>query len=171
MMRSSTHTGGKRQVRTLNISRTVGVLAVTILVGLGSLVGAAAADYFRQASSDNPVAIRGCSVAFDQRSGRVAAPRLVADEQHYCVGTTSVSVDAEGDLILRAPSLGPIISLDVTVDETLARKGIACGASGGLGVTEVRCYDRENNHLRTDAPEVFNRHNTLWITWFTWQED
>lgn len=145
--------------------------AVGVFVA-GGAVGAAADNYLRDASYKNKIAVRGCVVRFDERDpGGVTQPRIHANPSHYCVGVTGVAVNPDnGDLEVRSNTRGPIVSLSVSPDETLAARGISCGGSGGGGITRIRCFDRDGAKVRADGPEIYGTYSNLWLTWFTWQD-
>ena len=153
--------------------RLMAILAAAIGVFVaGGAVGVAADNYLREAKHDNKIAIRGCVVRFDERDAdEVTQPRIHANQAHYCVGVTDITVNPEnGDLEVRSDTQGPIVSLAVSPDETLAARGISCGGSGGGGITRIRCFDRDGAPVRADGPEIYGTYSNLWLTWFTWQD-
>lgn len=149
-------------------------LGLALLIGLtvGGAAGAVADNFLRDASHTNKIAIRGCVVRFDERDDAgLTTPRIHANQAHYCVGVTSIAVNSDnGDLEVRSNTVGPIVSLAVSPDETLTARGISCGGSGGGGITRIRCYDRTGNRVRADSAELFGTYSNLWLTWFTWQD-
>ncbi|MFW6599350.1 hypothetical protein ACQBAU_12040 [Propionibacteriaceae bacterium Y2011] len=148
----------------------IGLVAAFALVGAGA-VGATAEDYLRDANHNDKVAIRGCVIRFDERNAAgETVPRIHANSAHYCVGVTGVEVEDDGDLLIRSNTPGPIMSLSVSPDESLARLGYTCGASGGLSTTIIRCYDRDGVKIAADSPRMYGAYNNLWLTWFTWQD-
>lgn len=147
-------------------------LGIIGCLSVGGAAGATAENYLRDAKHDNKIAIRGCVVRFDERTpDQKTVPRIHANPSHYCVGVTSLTVNPDnGDLEVRSNTQGPIVSLAVSPDETLAARGISCGGSGGGGITRIRCFDRDGVRLRADGPELFGTYSNLWLTWFTWQD-
>lgn len=95
------------------------------------------------ADVDNPIVDRGCVIRFDtlNAGGTAVVPRIYEDTYHICVGVTSVSLEANGDLRIENTG-GPskVVTVWATPDETLAATFRACGVSGGGTVSIVRCY-------------------------------
>lgn len=157
--------------------KRISAIGLACVIGASTVVGGAvtatAEDYLRDAKHDNKVAIRGCVVRFDKKdaSGEKTVPTIHANESHYCVGVTDVDVEADGDLVVRSDTVGPIMSLAVSSDETLTEKGITCGGSGGGGTTIVRCFDRDGTKVRADGREIHGARSNLWLSWFTWQDE
>ena len=147
----------------------IAVVAAVSLIAAG-VVGAAAENYFRDASWKNKVAIRGCVVRFDERDAAgKTVPRIHANQAHYCVGVTRLAIE-KGDLVAYSNTQGPIVSLAVSPDESLTKLGITCGGTGGGYRTAIRCYDREGVKIDADSPRMYGTYNNLWLTWFTWQD-
>lgn len=96
-------------------------------------------------------------------------PRIYANNAQYCVGVTSVSV-VYGGLKVLSNNDEPVMSLVVSSDETLARYGISCGASGGLASTVIRCHDRTGARVNADSPRMYVAGSNLWLSWFSWQD-
>ncbi|MFX4272048.1 hypothetical protein ACQBAR_15540 [Propionibacteriaceae bacterium Y1685] len=152
------------------VRRGVIVFISALALLASGMIGAAAENYMRDANSDNKVAIRGCVVRFDERDAAgKTVPRIYANNAHYCVGVTSVSV-VDGDLQVLSNNHEPVMSLVVSSDETLTRYGISCGASGGLASTVIRCYDRTGAKVNADSPRMYGAGSNLWLTWFSWQD-
>lgn len=156
------------------IGKTRLAIGIALLIGmtLGGAAVAVADNYLRDADHKNKIAIRGCVIRFDERDeAGLTVPRIHANPSHYCVGVTSLAVNPDnGDLEVRSNTKGPIVSLAVSPDETLAARGISCGGSGGGGITRIRCFDRDGNRLRADGEELYGTYSNLWLTWFTWQD-
>lgn len=115
--------------------------------------------------------IRGCVIRFDHkdRHGRTV-PRKHINRTHACVGVHRVYADRRtGELVLTGPHGGAIVFITVSPDETLLARGITCGASGGVGVTRLRCYDRQGQQVPADSPRIYGRSANLWIGWVSWQ--
>lgn len=163
----ATPSSGTTMPRT--IRRLIIVVAAVFALITAGAVGAAAQSFFRDAHWKNKVAIRGCVVRFDERDADgKTVPRIHANEAHYCVGVTHLAIE-EGDLVAYSNTEGPIVSLAVSPDESLAKLGITCGGSGGGHRTAIRCYDREGVKIDADSPQMYGTYNNLWLTWFTWQ--
>lgn len=106
--------------------------------------------------------VTGCVIRFTP-----SGPAIHVNSTHACTGATSVSVDDDGALrIDQADGPGRIASVTVAVDETLAGRGISCGASGGVGITIVRCFDAATGeYVRADSPRLVGSRSNLWLTW------
>ncbi|MGH3647618.1 MAG: hypothetical protein ACRDTM_10660 [Micromonosporaceae bacterium] len=148
-------------------------IAGTVVLGLGFGGGVAFADnYMRPADPDNPIAVRGCVIRFDtlSDSGASVVPRIHANSAHMCVGVTSVRADwNDGALVLNdSNSKGSIVSMSVSPDETLTRKGIRCGGSGGGKVSRVYCYDQSGNFVPAHSKKLYGSLSNLWVTWHMW---
>lgn len=116
--------------------------------------------------------MRGCVIRFDRvdRAGRTA-PRKHENGSHRCVGVNRVYADHEsGDLVITGPAGGAIVFISISPDETMTEKGISCGASGGIGVTHVRCYDRSGVQVPADSDQLFDPTANLWVGWMMWAE-
>ncbi|MGH3734812.1 MAG: hypothetical protein ACRDT6_04195 [Micromonosporaceae bacterium] len=147
------------------------------LVGVVAFGGgvAFAEDYLRPADPANPISIRGCVIRFDTLSstGKSVVPRIHANSTHMCVGVTSVKADwaGNGDLIVtNTGGPGVVVSLAVSPDETLVRKGISCGGSGGTYTTTVICYDRAGNHVPAYSLKMYGSTSNLWLNWTMWHK-
>ncbi|MGD7788539.1 hypothetical protein ACQCX2_09470 [Propionibacteriaceae bacterium Y1700] len=154
----------------MKITRTAAVLGTAAAITLGGVVGAAAENYMRPADSENPIAVAGCVIRFDEREGTKTIPRIHANQSHMCVGVTDVEVNEDGDLVVNSDKQGAIVSLVVSPDETMSKMGLSCGGSGGIGHTTVRCYDRTGKHVRADGPDIYNPWGNLWLSWFIWEK-
>lgn len=147
------------------------VLALVAMIGFGGGV-AFADDYLRPNDPDNPTSMRGCVIRFDKKSssGTTVVPRIHANSAHICVGVTSVSVDSTSkDLILRNSSgRGVVVTMIVSPDETLTRKGISCGGSGGSTLSRVICYDRAGHHVPANSLKMYGATSNLWVSWTMW---
>lgn len=156
------------------IAAVIGGLA---LIVAGAFV-ATSLSYIHPESPDNPVAVRGCVIRFDELSatGKSVVPRIHANESHYCVGVTSVSADwsddwTKGDLrIYNDGSADPIVSLVIDEDESFSQRGITCGGSGGGSLTRIRCYDRDGVKVPAYSLDLYGANMNLWVTWIMWDE-
>lgn len=135
------------------------------LVG-GVAVGAA---YMYAPSVLNPTAHAGCVIRFDEKTRRGATrPTIYANSAHYCVGVKRVyAAYPSGDLVIVQQSAGPVISINVSPDETLTARGIDCGASGGINVT--RCYD-EHGRVKAYSSKMYGALANLWVGWVQWDK-
>jgi len=151
-------------MRTLLI--TIGLVMLTLLAGTAGAVGSA---YMYAPSVDNPIATSGCVIRFDEktRAGNTR-PTIHANGTHYCIGAASARADyPSGDLVIDMQTVGPIVSIAVSPDETLVSRGIDCGASGGAGTIRVRCYDRYGK-VKAYSPKMYANTANLWIGWTSW---
>lgn len=110
-------------------------------------------------------------VRFDRKnSAGDTVPRLYFEGNHHTVGFDSVSVDADGWLVLEfADGLGPfaIGAPLVCVDETLVSRGISMGASGGTPLTRYKLM-KNGAFIRADGPEVYGSTANAWILSHVW---
>lgn len=116
------------------------------------------------------ITVRGCVIRFDERTSSGATkPRIHANETHRCVGVTRVYADrSTGELVIKSDVHEPIISISVSPDETMVQRGISCGASGGLGVTRISCYDRDGKQVGADSRAIYGPSANLWVGWTSW---
>lgn len=151
--------------------RGVAVVLLAFALVAAGVAGATAENYLRDAKHDNKIAIRGCVIRFDEKddAGKTV-PRIHANSSHYCVGVDRIGVE-DGDLVVYSNTVGPIVSLAVSPDESLAEQGITCGGSGGGNRTAIRCYDRDGVKIDADSSRMHGTYNNLWLTWFTWQDN
>lgn len=149
------------------VSCVIALIGVSMLLG-ATLLGTARGDLKPPSSTE--VSHSGCVIRFDQRTeDGLTAPRIYHNSVHYCLGVESVRADyPSGDLVIEQSSSGPIISVMVSPDETLAKRGISCGASGGVSVTVVRCYNRLGVKVDAYGPEIYGQYSNLWIAWSKW---
>lgn len=149
------------------------VIVAAVLLMLAVLVAVARADgYLFPPSVDNPVADRGCVIRFDEKttSGNTR-PRIHANSTHYCIGVTNVYAEyPTGDLIIEMDPVGPIVSINVTEDETLTARGIACGPSGGAVTVRIRCYDRSGTKVKAYSSKMYGRYSNLWFATQSWSQ-
>lgn len=107
-----------------------------------------------------------CCVRFDRRvsanSQFVTTPRILEDASHYNVGFASVEVNADGDLELHTALTRPVGSINVNADETLVRRGIAGGGSGGSAIIVVR-FSQNGQAIRADGPEIYGSTSNVWV--------
>lgn len=131
----------------------------------GMLVGALLAIAFpliqpaRAVEVGQPVTT-GCVIRFT-----TATPAIYTNAAHVNNGCTSLSINANGNLEIRHQVAGPIITMNAEEDETLTRKGIRCGPSGGAGLTIVQCYDRYGRQVKANSAKIRGAYSNLWMSW------
>lgn len=150
-----------------------GAAIVAQSVREGATAPPAAAATHSTPSTTTPsaqITIRGCVIRFDRRTASGATePRIHANETHRCVGVTRVDADRNtGELVIKSDIHEPIITISVSPDETLVQRGISCGASGGLGVTRISCYDRDGKQVAADSRAIYGPSANLWVGWTSW---
>ena len=105
--------------------------------------------------------VTGCAIRFTTNG-----PAIHTNSTHKCTGATSVSVASNGDLVITSAGRGPVISVTAEEDETLAKKGVLAGASGGISRTVVRFYSsRTGAFIPADSPTLQDPYANLWMTW------
>lgn len=132
---------------------------------MAGLSGALAAGTFLTTTtifqSEAVPVVSGCAIRFTANG-----PAIHANSTHHCTGARALSVAANGDLVIESSQHGAIISVTAEEDETLSRKGIQAGASGGLGRTVVRFYSsRTGAAVRADDVALQDPYSNLWMTW------
>lgn len=140
------------------------LVATSLLVA--SMTGIAA-EHVRASSepeastTEAATLVTGCVIRFTS-----TGPAILDDANHRCTGATSVSVLTNGDLQIRTPRSGPIVSLTADEDETLTTRGIMAGASGQGEVTIVRFYStRTGSAVRADSTTLQGSTSNIWMTW------
>lgn len=97
-------------------------------------------------------------------------PELLADATHHCSSrVTGVSVDpATGYLKITHGAVSKIVTCTPVIDETLAARGIICGASAGLDVTFITFYSTVTHAgVRADSPAVTGDKSNIFVTWLS----
>ncbi|RZS39232.1 hypothetical protein EV193_104448 [Herbihabitans rhizosphaerae] len=134
----------------------VALLGATV-VGTGLYVSESTAE----ADGVAPPLVTGCAIRFE-----AAGPAIYQNSTHLCTGATSVAVEPDGDLVIRSGTRGPVISMTVEEDETLVRRGILAGPSGGGSETVVRFFStRTGEPVRADADVLKGTYSNIWVTW------
>lgn len=123
------------------------------------------------ASASNPIVSRGCVIRYDtlNAAGTAVVPRIYEDAGHICVGVTSVSLEANGDLRIENVG-GPwkIVTTQVVLDESLAALRLTCGVSGGGLVSIVRCYWPNGVRVHHDDLAMYGPGRNLWFFALNW---
>lgn len=157
----------------------ISLVLLLAIFSLGAVAGAGYLSnrYMHKAKPDNPMSIRGCVVRFDtlSKTGRTVVPRIHIGANHYCVGVTSVYADwsqgyNRGSLVVKNTNGAQgFVTLVVDEDETLTKKGINCGGSGGGVTTVIRCYDRNGKFVPAWSKQLHGAGSNLWLMWVTWE--
>lgn len=143
----------------MKVWRTVGVLVGVGVVAAGVVL--ASGDGSEAQAAQAAPAVTGCAIRFGS-----GGPAIHENSTHTCTGATSVSVEGDGDLMIKSTPRGPIISMTVEEDETLARRGIIAGPSGGVSTTVVRFYSTKTGAaLRADSSQLQGSNANIWVTW------
>lgn len=155
----------------MKLKKVIATLAIGATIGAGVTIGAAhAVDYLHPASVDNPIAQSGCVIRFDEKTSTGnTRPSIHANSTHYCVGVQRVRASyPSGDLIIDLRTVGPIINIAVSPDETLTARGINCGPRGGMGTIAILCYDRYGHKIKAYSNKMYGTHSNLWVGWTSW---
>jgi hypothetical protein len=97
-------------------------------------------------------------------------PVILNDANHAASPRiTGVSVDAaSGNLIITHDPVLKVISGVITIDETLAGRGIIAGASVGLSQTIVVFYSTvTHSHVRADSAAVTGSSSNIFASWMS----
>jgi len=97
---------------------------------------------------------------------------LHVNSTHHSVGIKSVKINKAGNLEIATELVSPIISINVSPDETLAQKGIIAGASVGSQTTIIKFSKngRSLNLNRTsDYKLIASDVSNLWVSWISHQ--
>lgn len=146
------------------------VIVAAVLLMLAVLVAVARAEtYIRAASANNPTAISGCVIRFDERtSSGNTRPRIHANGSHFCLGIQRVYAEyPSGDLVVEQDAVGPVVFIAVSPDETLTSRDIECGPSGGAGVIRIRCY-RDGNRVKAYSSAMYGHYSNIWLGVASW---
>lgn len=133
---------------------TILVLVVGLMV-LGEVGARAQTTGY---NPDQPPVVVGCIVRFYD-----TGPEIHENSAHACTWATSVEVDTHGDLLVRSPRFGRVISITVGSDECLAKRNIFGGASNGLGQTTIRFY-RDTEHVPVNGSLIAGNSCNVWLT-------
>lgn len=139
------------------MSRVV-VAVAAFVAGLVPAIAVAQVD--PPAPAPTPI-VTGCVIRLYD-----TGPEIHDDAWHDCTGADTVGLDAQGDLYITSSHATPVVSVTAAVDESLARRGILAGASGGVGWTEIRLYDADSGQaVAADSSAVTCSYCNIWVTW------
>lgn len=151
----------------LSVALTVAALVATVWLMAGSADGN---DFMKSTSASNPIATSGCVIRYDTKeTWGNTKPRIHANATHTCVGVKRVYADySTGYTVVELETAGPVVSLVVDEDETLVKKGIACGGSGGMGTVKIACYDRNGNQVKAHSAAMYHPLANIWFSLNAW---
>lgn len=148
-----------------------GAAAAALLVGATTGTVAAANAWIVPALDGEDVIVSGCVIRFSDPSG---APSIYANAAHVCAGVESVGITPQGRLrIVQSVTdvaQNPVLFGFAQTDETLAGRGITCGASGGTDDTEYVCFDARINRALdlsnpSDLKRMQGKYSNMWVGW------
>lgn len=154
------------------------VLVSSVISAVGVTVAYAVNEwgpYMDAARADYPFVLRGTVIRFEP--GTVLStgaftdggPYVHANSAHRSVGVKAVKVDSAGQLVVNTDGGSPIVSTFASADETLTERGIWCGASGGSGTTNYRCYKAGKGRLylnrQADWDLISGQYANIWLGW------
>lgn len=125
------------------------------LVAFSLLVGSAyACTYQFPISESANTEITGGVIRIDPDRGVY----LLTDSSHHSIGIKDVYIDeTSGALVVEKYEdvENTVVTTAVTADETLARKGITVGLSGGGKISKVFFYNENGTQLKLHGPIGF----------------
>src|SRR5690606_13502867 len=151
------------------LSAALAVAAIVATVWL--MAGVADGDDFMESTSaSNPIATSGCVIRYDTKeTWGNTKPRIHANATHTCVGVKRVYADySTGYTVVELETAGPVVSLVVDEDETLVKKGISCGGSGGMGTVKIACYDRNGDQVKAHSAAMYHPLANIWFSLSAW---
>ncbi|MEH6937299.1 hypothetical protein V7056_05465 [Bacillus sp. JJ664] len=97
---------------------------------------------------------------------------LHVNSSHHSVGIKSVKINSSGNLEIATESVTPVISINVSPDETLASKGVIAGASVGNQTTIIK-FSKNGKPLNlkrsSDYSLIASDVSNLWVSWISHQ--
>ena len=106
----------------------MGITIVLLLTLGGVIAGAAGFRLSSEPSIQNQIKINGGVIRIDPTKGVY----LHTNSSHHSVGIEQVYIDKiDGSLVVIRDTKDSIVTTSVTPDETLTKRGIAVGFSGG----------------------------------------
>lgn len=127
------------------------LLAALVVVVVGSFASATV-----PVDNHSPVKISGCAVRL------LSTPYLHQNAAHSCAGFTSAAYDAAGRLVVTFDG-GCVRSVSLSPDETMVRKGIAAGGSGG-NTSLVIFFAHDGVSMSAHDPYLHGTNTNVWIT-------
>ncbi|PGS48700.1 hypothetical protein [Bacillus sp. AFS041924] len=97
---------------------------------------------------------------------------LHVNSTHHSVGIKSVKINNSGNLEIATESVAPIISINVSPDETLAQRGVIAGASVGNQTTIIK-FSKNGKALNLKRSSDYNLIasdvSNIWVSWLSHQ--
>ncbi|MET3196055.1 hypothetical protein [Bacillus sp. OAE603] len=97
---------------------------------------------------------------------------LHVNSTHHSVGIRSVKINSSGNLEIGTENVSPIISVNVSPDETLAQKSVIAGASVGNTTTVIK-FSKNGKPLNlnkaSDYKLIASDVSNLWVQWASHQ--
>lgn len=119
------------------------ILLFLVLSLLAFPVAALSSNYILQKAPIQEMILEGGVIRLDYDG-----PFILSNKTHIAVGLNNLYIDERGDLvIIRDAENASLVSIDVTLDEDLAGRGISCGVSGGGFKTIVVFYNKDGQKL------------------------
>lgn len=100
-----------------------------------------------------------------------SGPAIHANGAHACTGAEGTPwIDDRGYLHVSQAVDAPVVSVVANPDETLVKRGIQAGVSGGVSESVIAMYDsRLGRELDLADPADYKRaagiYSNLWLTW------
>lgn len=146
-----------------------GALAAPLVGAATATAATAASKWVTRAVPGKNILVSGCVVRFDTPDG---SPRLHANAAHVTAGVTDVSITSSGRLRLvqsvHNPTRNPILFATAQADETLVKRGISIGASGGTDDTSY-LFAQNGRKLDLNDPDdlmkLQGRYSNAWFGW------
>ncbi len=131
----------------------MGITIVLLLTLGGVIAGAAGFRLSSEPSIQNQIKINGGVIRIDPTKGVY----LHTNSSHHSVGIEQVYIDKiDGSLVVIRDTKDSIVTTSVTPDETLTKRGIAVGFSGGGKVSKVLFY-KNGKQLKLNKKQDFNQ--------------
>lgn len=146
------------------IVRTLTALGAALGLILGGATVAATTDSHASWAQDSEVITTGGVVRFYSDG-----PAVHENAQHAASGIRSVHISDRGHLVITQTYALPVVTVIAQSDETLVKRGISAGISGGVSDSHVAFYDsRLGRELDLTDPADYRRvvgpYANLWFS-------
>lgn len=134
------------------MKRYIPVVLAGVLLGM--ILSAKVAD------SETPpgtAVVTGCVIRFTS-----AGPVIHENASHANTGCDTVAVEADGDLAITQKIGGAVVTVFAEEDESLIRKDVNAGPSGGAGKLIVR-FAKAGAFVRADSDLLICDYCNLWV--------